>query len=165
MKVTEPIAFKYRAFISYSHRDDAWAKWLHSGLEHYRIDKDLVGQETPVGPVPKSRRPATCTLTHELRTVLGIVVTSMLLSIGPAPSRCCTLTLRAPYYRPTPCAGGGVALPAALLLPGAECSACLCIGGTTLACRVSSNRCCLVAGGAQTMWLPLPLLPTSCGRR
>ena len=57
MKVTEPISFKYRAFISYSHRDDAWAKWLHSGLEHYRIDKDLVGQETPAGPVPRSLRP------------------------------------------------------------------------------------------------------------
>jgi hypothetical protein len=40
--VAEAIPFKYRAFLSYSHRDKAWAKWLHSALEGYRIDKDLV---------------------------------------------------------------------------------------------------------------------------
>ena len=26
-------AFRYRAFISYSHRDETWARWLHRGLE------------------------------------------------------------------------------------------------------------------------------------
>jgi hypothetical protein len=50
-------AFKYRAFLSYSHRDAAWAKWLHRALETYRIDKDLVGRETAHGPVPKTLRP------------------------------------------------------------------------------------------------------------
>jgi len=25
--------FKYRAFISYSHSDEEWAKWLHKSLE------------------------------------------------------------------------------------------------------------------------------------
>lgn len=49
--------FKYCAFLSYSHRDAAWAKWLHRALESYRIDKDLVGRETPRGPVPKTLRP------------------------------------------------------------------------------------------------------------
>lgn len=49
--------FKYRAFLSYSHRDTAWAKWLHRSLEAYRIDKDLVGRETAYGPVPKMLRP------------------------------------------------------------------------------------------------------------
>jgi tetratricopeptide (TPR) repeat protein len=48
---------KYRAFLSYSHRDTAWAKWLHKALEGYRIDKDIVGRATPVGPVPKTLRP------------------------------------------------------------------------------------------------------------
>lgn len=48
---------KYRAFLSYSHRDTAWAKWLHKALEGYRVDKDLVGRETPWGPVPKALRP------------------------------------------------------------------------------------------------------------
>jgi len=49
--------FKYRAFLSYSHSDTAWAKWLHRALEGYRIDKDLIGRETANGPVPKTLRP------------------------------------------------------------------------------------------------------------
>jgi tetratricopeptide (TPR) repeat protein len=55
--VTEPVAFKYRAFLSYSHRDTAWGKWLHAALEGYRIDRDLTGRETPAGTVPRSLRP------------------------------------------------------------------------------------------------------------
>jgi tetratricopeptide (TPR) repeat protein len=55
--VAEPSAIKYRAFLSYSHRDTAWGKWLHAALEGYRVDKDLVGRATPAGPVPKSLRP------------------------------------------------------------------------------------------------------------
>jgi tetratricopeptide (TPR) repeat protein len=50
-------SIKYRAFLSYSHRDKAWAKWLHNALEHYRVDRDLIGRQTPVGPVPKTLRP------------------------------------------------------------------------------------------------------------
>ena len=49
--------FKYRAFLSYSHADTTWAKWLHKALEGYRIDKDLVGRETAYGPVPRTLRP------------------------------------------------------------------------------------------------------------
>jgi len=48
---------KYRAFLSYSHRDSAAAKRLHSRLEGFRIDKDLVGRATPMGPIPKQLRP------------------------------------------------------------------------------------------------------------
>ena len=44
--VSESIPFKYRAFLSYSHRDRAWGKWLHHALEATRIDNDLVGRET-----------------------------------------------------------------------------------------------------------------------
>jgi hypothetical protein len=50
-------AFKYRAFLSYSHRDTAWAKWLHRALEGYRIDKDLISRVTACGPIPKTLRP------------------------------------------------------------------------------------------------------------
>src|SRR5262245_42539480 len=53
----ETIALKYRAFLSYSHRDAAWGTWLHKVLEDYRIDKDLVGRTTPVGLVPKTLHP------------------------------------------------------------------------------------------------------------
>jgi tetratricopeptide (TPR) repeat protein len=55
--MAETVAFKYRAFISYSHADTTWAKWLHRGLEGFRIDKDLVGRETSTGTIPKSLRP------------------------------------------------------------------------------------------------------------
>jgi TIR domain len=55
--VAEPAAIRYRAFLSYSHHDTAWAKWLHKALESYRVDKDLIGRETPVGPVPRTLRP------------------------------------------------------------------------------------------------------------
>jgi len=44
--------YKYRAFISYSHADEEWAKWLHKSLETYRMPKRLVGRETEFGPVP-----------------------------------------------------------------------------------------------------------------
>jgi tetratricopeptide (TPR) repeat protein len=55
--MAEPAAFRYRAFISYSHADTKWAKWLHRGLESFRIDKDLVGRETRTGSVPQALRP------------------------------------------------------------------------------------------------------------
>jgi TIR domain len=48
---------KYRAFLSYSHSDARWARWLHGALEGYRLDKALVGRDTPQGPVPKALRP------------------------------------------------------------------------------------------------------------
>lgn len=46
-------SFKYRAFISYSHKDAKWANRLHKSLETYRVPKYLVGQETERGPIPK----------------------------------------------------------------------------------------------------------------
>ena len=29
--------YHYYAFISYSHKDETWAEWIHSALEHYRL--------------------------------------------------------------------------------------------------------------------------------
>ncbi len=49
--------FKYRAFISYSHSDEEWARWLHKSLETYRVPKHLVGRETEFGPVPERLAP------------------------------------------------------------------------------------------------------------
>src|SRR5436190_8795164 len=51
------MAVKFKAFISYSQRDKPWDTWLHGALESYRIDKDLIGRDTPAGPVPKTLRP------------------------------------------------------------------------------------------------------------
>lgn len=42
----------YRAFISYSHADRRVVEWLHGALEGYRIPSKLVGELTPLGPVP-----------------------------------------------------------------------------------------------------------------
>ncbi|MEZ5829128.1 MAG: toll/interleukin-1 receptor domain-containing protein [Hyphomicrobiales bacterium] len=55
--MVETDARKYRAFISYSHADTGWAKWLHRSLEGFRIDKDLQGRETPTGKIPGNLRP------------------------------------------------------------------------------------------------------------
>jgi tetratricopeptide (TPR) repeat protein len=55
--VADATAIKYRAFLSYSHSDMGWAKWLHRAIENFRIDKDLVGRDTSLGPVPKTLRP------------------------------------------------------------------------------------------------------------
>jgi tetratricopeptide (TPR) repeat protein len=50
-------ALKYRAFLSYSHKDTATARRVHSRLEAFNIDKDIAGRETPLGPIPKTLRP------------------------------------------------------------------------------------------------------------
>lgn len=44
--------FRYKAFISYSHRDEAWGKWLQRALESYRVPRRLVGGKGRFGPVP-----------------------------------------------------------------------------------------------------------------
>jgi tetratricopeptide (TPR) repeat protein len=50
-------ASKYRAFISYSHRDSGWASWLHGSVEKYRPPKPLIGVVTARGEVPKRITP------------------------------------------------------------------------------------------------------------
>ena len=47
----------YRAFISYSHRDDAAAKSLHKRLETYRLPKKLIGQSGERGPIAERLTP------------------------------------------------------------------------------------------------------------
>lgn len=48
---------RYRAYISYSHRDETWAKWLHGALESYRVPRNLIGKTTSVGEVPARIKP------------------------------------------------------------------------------------------------------------
>jgi tetratricopeptide (TPR) repeat protein len=48
---------RYRAYISYSHRDERWAARLHRALESYRVPRKLVGRKTAVGEVPARIRP------------------------------------------------------------------------------------------------------------
>ncbi len=41
--------YRYWAFISYSHHDEQWARWLHESLETYRIPKALRARVQGVG--------------------------------------------------------------------------------------------------------------------
>lgn len=48
---------RYRAFLSYSHRDRRVAGWLHHALESYNIPSKLVGTTTSQGEVPRRLTP------------------------------------------------------------------------------------------------------------
>jgi tetratricopeptide (TPR) repeat protein len=70
---------QYRAFISYSHADRRLVEWLHRALESYRVPAKLVGQITPLGPVParlgslfrdRDELPAAGDLSTELKAAL-----------------------------------------------------------------------------------------------
>lgn len=45
------MAARYQAFISYSHDDERWAKWLQSALEGYRLPRQLAQQRLKDGAV------------------------------------------------------------------------------------------------------------------
>ncbi len=44
--------FKYKAFITYAHRDEEKARWLRKKLEGFRVPKHLIGKSSAFGPVP-----------------------------------------------------------------------------------------------------------------
>lgn len=52
-----PDGLRYKAFISYSHRDAKCARWLRRAIEAYRIPGDLVGKDFGRGPVPRRISP------------------------------------------------------------------------------------------------------------
>ena len=54
---TGATSFRYRAFLSYSHRDETWARWLHRALETYRVPSRLVGTTTATGVIPRKLVP------------------------------------------------------------------------------------------------------------
>jgi eukaryotic-like serine/threonine-protein kinase len=47
----------YFAFLSYSHRNQAIADWLHQALERFVVPSHLVGRITDHGAVPKRLTP------------------------------------------------------------------------------------------------------------
>ena len=55
--MTQGQAASYRAFISYSHTDKKWAKWLHNHLESFRIPRYLIGQDSDTGKAPARLTP------------------------------------------------------------------------------------------------------------
>ena len=71
----------YTAFLSYSHRDAAQARWLHRRLEGYRVPRRLVGSEGERGPVParlapifrdREELPAAGDLSEKVRAALAV---------------------------------------------------------------------------------------------
>jgi hypothetical protein len=48
---------RFRAFLSYSHRDQAFGRRLHRRLERYALPRRLVGRPTPLGPAPRRLAP------------------------------------------------------------------------------------------------------------
>lgn len=49
--------FRYWAFISYSHKDASWGRWLHKALETWRVPRRLVGMPIAAGKVPARLSP------------------------------------------------------------------------------------------------------------
>jgi len=50
-------AYLYWAFVSYSHHDRRWARWIHRAIEAYRMPRGLVGQQANGGSIPKRLKP------------------------------------------------------------------------------------------------------------
>lgn len=48
---------RYSAFLSYSHQDERWARWLQRALEGYRVPSHLVGTHTAAGTIPRRLTP------------------------------------------------------------------------------------------------------------
>ncbi len=55
--MAEEAPLRYSAFISYNHRDRAWATWLHRELERYRLPAALVGRHAPWGELERRLPP------------------------------------------------------------------------------------------------------------
>ncbi|MDX1555482.1 MAG: toll/interleukin-1 receptor domain-containing protein, partial [Xanthomonadales bacterium] len=49
--------WRYSAFISYSHTDERWARWLQRAIERYTVPRRLRGTVGVHGPVPETLRP------------------------------------------------------------------------------------------------------------
>lgn len=57
MMTGDEAAARYRAFISYSHKDAAFGRRLHRRLEAYRLPRRLVGRATGLGEIPRRIAP------------------------------------------------------------------------------------------------------------
>lgn len=72
---------RYKAFISYSHKDAQHGRWLHRRLESYRLPRRLIGLKTERGIVParlapifrdREELPAAGDLSDKVRAALAV---------------------------------------------------------------------------------------------
>jgi tetratricopeptide (TPR) repeat protein len=86
---------KYPVFISYSHRDEPCARWLHKAIEGYRVPKPLVGRPGRDGPIERQIFPvfrdrdelaSSPDLSRELREAL-CQSASLIVLCSPAAAR------------------------------------------------------------------------------
>jgi eukaryotic-like serine/threonine-protein kinase len=77
---TRRLKHRYYAFLSYSHKDEELADWLHRELEAFRVPRVLAGRLTANGTIPKRLTPifrdeqelaAADDLTDEIEAALG----------------------------------------------------------------------------------------------
>lgn len=52
-----PDGYRYRAFVTYSHEDRRWARWLMRRLERYRVPGRLAGTRGEHGEIPATLAP------------------------------------------------------------------------------------------------------------
>ena len=129
---------RYFAFLSYSHRNQPMADWLHQALERFVVPSHLVGRITDHGPVPKrltpifrdlNELPASDDLGHEIRSAIaGSRFLIVLCSPSAARSRWTNAEIEVfKRVRPDGCIFAAIVdgEPFASDLPGREDEECL----------------------------------------
>jgi eukaryotic-like serine/threonine-protein kinase len=100
-------AVRYKAFISYSHQDEAWARWLQKSLESYRVPRHLVGTRGERGSIPARVAPvfrdredlsSAADLTHSVRAALE-QSDSLIVICSPAALRSPWVNEEIHYFR------------------------------------------------------------------
>lgn len=93
--VASRTARRYRVFISYSHTDAKWARWLMRRIEGYRVPRRFQGRTAPIGPVERrigpvfrdrDELPTSHDLGEAIRTVLRESATLVVIC-SPAAAR------------------------------------------------------------------------------
>lgn len=83
-------AYKYHAFLSYSHVDKSWAAWLHRALETYPVPRSLVDRGAParLSPIFRDRDelPSALDLGAEIEAALA-ASNALVVVCSPAAAR------------------------------------------------------------------------------
>lgn len=90
-----PASFRYRVFLSYSHADTKWARWLMRKIEGFRTPRQFHGRTAPIGPIAsriapvfrdRDELPTTSDLGHSIREALRESAT-LVVVCSPAAAR------------------------------------------------------------------------------